>query len=88
MNPRWYVAHDADPAGDGADAPRLNLERAVRVRPPAPSKGWTDAHELGFNVVRDDWLGAIREAPRPAWEELERMRWVEPSEAEALGGWN
>jgi len=88
VNPRWYVAHDADPAGDGAAAPWLNLGWAVRVRPPAPSKDWTDAHGLGSNVVRNHWLGAIRESPRPAWEKLEALRWGESSEVEDLGGWS
>lgn len=84
--PRWYAAHDADDAGERGAAPWLELGWAARVRPPA--KDWTDAHGLGFSVVRSHWLGAIREAPRPTWEELEGMRWGDPSEVEDLGGWN
>lgn len=87
-NPRWYVAHDADPAGEAAAVPWLNLAWAVRIRPPTPVKDWTDAHGLGFNVVRNHWLGAIREAPRLARGELEAWSWGDSSEVENLGGWN
>ncbi len=85
-NPRWYVAHDGDGAGEQGAAPWLNLGWTVRVRPPA--KDWTDAHKLGFGLVRNHWMGAIREAFRPSWEELKDQRWGESSEVEDLGGWS
>ncbi len=48
-SPRWFAAHDADPAGDKAAA--LWPARAIRVRPPA-GKDWTDAHRAGVNLRR------------------------------------
>lgn len=47
--PRWYAAHDADPAGDRAAAEWP--ARAVRVRPPA-GKDWTDARQAGIDLRR------------------------------------
>jgi DNA primase len=51
--PRWYAALDADSAGDVA-ASKLPA-RAVRVRPPAPDKDWTDTHAKGPNRIRYWW---------------------------------
>ena len=60
----WYVALDADPAGDKAASEWP--ARAIRVRPPAPCKDWTEAFRYPINLHRwwTDRLGGIRE-PRP-----------------------
>jgi DNA primase len=54
--PRWYVAHDADDAGDKAAAEWP--ARAIRVKPPE-GKDWTDAHRAGIDLRRwwvEKWL--------------------------------
>jgi hypothetical protein len=48
--PVWYVAHDADKAGDLAAAGWPS--RARRVRPPSPSKDWTEAAQAGVDLRR------------------------------------
>ncbi len=69
--PVWYLAHDADGAGDrsaeGWPA------RSIRVRPPSPHKDWGELHAAGFNLIRYFWH-RILAAPTP-WEELARERW-------------
>jgi hypothetical protein len=73
--PIWYVAHDADAAGDRAAAEWP--ARAIRVRPPAPSKDWTDALEYGVNLRRW-WTERLEgtEAPKLfTWDELAKWRW-------------
>ncbi len=55
--PRWYVAHDADVAGDKAAAEWP--ARAIRVKPLDPHKDWTDAHQAGIDLRRwwvEEWL--------------------------------
>jgi DNA primase len=51
--PRWYLAHDADAAGDSAAA-RFPAS-AIRVRPPTPDKDWGEVHAGGFNMIRYVW---------------------------------
>jgi DNA primase len=53
--PRWFVALDADKAGDSA-ASKFPA-RAIRVRPPVdlPLKDWVDVHREGANRVRYHW---------------------------------
>src|SRR5262249_8677070 len=70
--PAWYIALDADPAGDGAAAEWP--ARALRVRPPEPCKDWGELHASGFNRIRYLWGGILRQ-PGAAWEELARERW-------------
>jgi hypothetical protein len=70
--PRWYAAHDADDAGDRAAVAWPS--RAVRVRPPAPDKDWTEVHAAGFNRLRYLWGGILRRPGTP-WEELAAQRW-------------
>jgi hypothetical protein len=70
--PRWYAAHDADDAGDGAAAGWP--ARAVRVRPPPPCKDWGDLHATGFNRIRYLWGGILRRPGTP-WEGLAKERW-------------
>jgi hypothetical protein len=73
--PRWYAAHDADDAGDRAAAGWP--ARAVRVRPPAPDKDWTEAHQSGVALRRwwTDRLGGIEAPERSTWDELAARRW-------------
>ncbi len=67
----WYIATDADPAGDKAASGWP--ARAVRVRPPAPHKDWGELHAAGFNLIRYFWH-RILATPTP-WEEMARARW-------------
>jgi DNA primase len=48
--PVWFLATDADEAGDKAASGWP--ARAHRVRPPAPHKDWTDAHLAGIDLRR------------------------------------
>ena len=68
------AAHDADEAGDKAAAEWP--ARAVRVRPPAPDKDWTEAHQSGVNLRRwwSDRLGGIEAPERSTWDELAARR--------------
>jgi hypothetical protein len=70
--PQWFAAHDADDAGDQAAA--RWPARAVRVRPPAPDKDWTDVHAGGCNRLRYLWGGILRRPGTP-WDELAARRW-------------
>jgi DNA primase len=70
--PRWYAAHDGDDAGDRAAAQWP--DRAVRIRPPAPEKDWTEVHAGGCNRLRYLWGGILRQPCTP-WEELAARRW-------------
>ena len=63
-SPRWFAAHDADPAGDKAAA--LWPARAIRVRPPS-GKDWTDAYRAGIDLRRWwlPWLDGTAPADEP-----------------------
>jgi hypothetical protein len=69
--PVWYLAHDADDAGDrsASEWPA----RAIRVRPPE-GKDWTEFHKAGFNNLAYFWGGILRR-PRTPLEELTSQRW-------------
>jgi hypothetical protein len=56
-SPRWFVATDADKAGD--DAVAKWPARAVRVRPPGDAKDWTEIHAGGLNRLRYLWPGYL-----------------------------
>jgi hypothetical protein len=84
--PVWFVATDADAAGD--DAARDWPARARRVRPPMlrrhpddriakPKTDWTDLHQHGVNLHRwwTDGLAGIEAPPLFTWEELSTWRW-------------
>src|SRR5262249_54308052 len=73
--PRWYAAHDADSAADGAAAEWP--ARAVGVRPPAPDNDWTEARQPGVTLRRwwSDRLKGIEPPERSTWEELAALRW-------------
>ena len=74
-SPSWYIALDADPAGDRAAAGWP--ARAVRVRPPAPDKDWGHAWKFGVNLRRwwSDRLRGIEAPERSTWDELATRRW-------------
>jgi hypothetical protein len=71
----WYVATDADPAGNKA-ADRWPA-RARRIRPPEPFKDWTEAKAAGVDLARwwSDILAGIDQPPLFAWHELALWRW-------------
>jgi hypothetical protein len=73
--PAWYLAHDADAAGDKAASGWP--ARAVRVRPPGPYKDWTEAAQAGIELRRwwTDRLGGIEKALLFTWDELSTVRW-------------
>ncbi|MFI5459774.1 MAG: CHC2 zinc finger domain-containing protein [Isosphaerales bacterium] len=71
----WFVATDADEAGDRSASGWP--ARARRVRPPDPFKDWTEAAVCGVNLRRwwTDRLGGIERPPLRSWEELAALRW-------------
>jgi hypothetical protein len=69
--PVWFVAHDADEAGDkGASKWPA---RARRIRPPDPFNDWTEAAQGGVNL-RCWWLPRLG-GPEALWHELAGWRW-------------
>jgi hypothetical protein len=69
----WFIATDADEAGDKATA-RWEGTRAVRVRPPE-GKDWTDAARAGANLRRW-WADRLGIPWRPfGWKALADWRW-------------
>ena len=82
---RWYIATDADPAGDkSADA--LALGEARRVRPPGPFKDWTEAKAAGVGLARwwRDVLAGNGNPPLYTWPELADWRWGGADEAPGI----
>jgi hypothetical protein len=73
--PLWFVATDADVAGDQTAMGWPASAR--RVRPPAPCKDWTELHQHGVNLRRwwSDRLRGIENPPLFSWEELSTWRW-------------
>jgi DNA primase len=65
----WYVATDADDAGDRSAS--WWPARAIRVRPPE-GKDWTEAAQAGINLRRwwTDRLGGIDAPVLATWDEL------------------
>ena len=83
----WYVATDADAAGDAsADAWSLTSARCRRVRPPARHKDWTEAAQAGVDLRR--WWGELLSGnPKPdlySWEELREWRWGDADDSPGL----
>jgi hypothetical protein len=82
--PRWFVAHDADDAGDRAAAVWTDAyPRAKRVRPPV-GKDWTEAASdipgtSGTGIDLRRWWADVLSSPEPpvafTWEELASWRW-------------
>jgi hypothetical protein len=73
--PIWYVATDADDAGD--KAAMSWPARARRIRPPGRSKDWTEAAQTGMSLRRwwSDRLGGIEAPDLFSWDELAAQRW-------------
>jgi hypothetical protein len=71
----WYIASDADPAGDRSAS--WWPARAIRVKPPPPDKDWTESAQSRVNLRRwwTDRLAGIERPARSTWDELARMRW-------------
>jgi DNA primase len=67
----WYLALDADEAGDQAAAKWP--ARSIRVRPPEGVKDWNELHRAAPNAIRYLW-GRYLPVSRP-WEELAELRW-------------
>jgi hypothetical protein len=67
----WYIATDADDAGDNAASGWP--ESGIRVRPPAPHKDWGALHAAGFNLIRYIWHRIL--VPPTPWEEMTKERW-------------
>jgi hypothetical protein len=65
--PRWFIALDADKAGDSAAAKFPG--NTIRVRPPEPYKDWGEVHAGGFNQIRYHW-GRYLPLSK-SWAELE-----------------
>ncbi len=77
----WYIATDADDAGDRAASGWP--ARAVRVRPPV-GKDWTEARQYGMELGNDgvnlrrwwtDRLGGTEAPELFTWDELSTWRW-------------
>jgi len=69
--PAWFVATDADKAGDKAALEWP--ERAIRVRPPEPFKDWTEAAQVGIDL-RSWWLPRLG-GTEALWTYLAALRW-------------
>ena len=71
----WYVATDADGAGD--KAADCWPGRSRRVRPPEPFKDWGEARDAGVDLAR--WWGDLMAGdpcpPLFTWPELALQRW-------------
>ena len=70
-SPRWFIALDADQAGDSA-ASKFPAS-AIRVRPPDPDKDWGEVHAGGSNRIRYHWGRYLPMSK--SWGELESQRW-------------
>ncbi len=67
----WYVATDADEAGDKAASGWPAVAR--RVRPPGSFKDWTEAAQAGVNL-RCWWLPRLG-GTEALWSHLAALRW-------------
>ncbi len=67
----WFIATDADKAGDKAASGWP--ASAIRVRPPEGVKDWTELWQAGRNAIRYFW-GRYLPMSAP-WEELAALRW-------------
>ncbi len=69
--PVWFIATDADDAGDRAATGWP--ARAIRVRPPEPFKDWTEAARAGIEL-RSWWLPRLG-GTEALWTHLAALRW-------------
>ena len=82
--PRWFIATDADEAGDkAADGWPA---RARRVRPPGRFKDWTEAKAAGVDLARwwRDILAGVDRPPLFSWPALAAWRWGVADEAPGI----
>ncbi len=72
----WFIATDADEAGDKAAA-RWESTRGRRVRPPDPFKDWTEARQAGVDLRRwwSDRLGGEEAPALFSSDDLAGWRW-------------
>ena len=73
--PTWFIATDADKAGETAAS--VWPECAVRVRPPGPYKDWTDAARDEADLHRW-WTDRVGDTEAPSlftWDELSSWAW-------------
>ena len=80
----WFVANEADPAGESAAAGWP--ARARRVRPPEPFKDWSEAKAAEIDLARW-WRDILAGVDRPhlfSWDELARWRWGGADEAPGI----
>jgi hypothetical protein len=80
----WYIASDADQAGDRSAEGWPAAAR--RVRPPGAFKDWTEAKAGGVDLARwwREVLAGVDSTPLFTWEELSRLRWGGADEAPGL----
>jgi hypothetical protein len=64
----WFIAHDADTAGDKSAGDWTTFPRARRVRPPE-GKDWGEFHATGFSRIRYLWAPLLGWRG-PTWDEL------------------
>ena len=69
----WFIATDADEAGDKAAS--AWPARARRVRPPEGSRTGPSSITTGFNRIRYLWGGIVKTVAPTSWEELAAWRW-------------
>src|SRR5690606_35240420 len=76
----WFIATDADEAGDKAAAAWPKSAR--RVRPPGPYNDWTEAKADGVDLRRwwGDLLAGSDRPPLFTWPELTALQWSEPTD--------
>jgi hypothetical protein len=77
--PRWFIALDADKAGDSA-ANKFPAS-TLRVRPPHPAKDWGELHAGGASRIRYFWGPYLSLAT--SWEVLKPLRWGQALEDES-----
>lgn len=82
----WFVATDADTAGDRA-AESWTFPRAIRTRPPRPFKDWTEAKAGGVDLRRwwAERMAGISSPDLFAWPDLAALRWG-PADKSSDGG--
>lgn len=80
-SPRWWLAHDADDAGDRAAEGWP--ARAVRVRPPEGFKNWTELAQAGIDLGRW-WRERIEGNDSPTLvPDLDAQGWAGPTMSRA-----
>jgi hypothetical protein len=73
-SPRWFIALDADSAGDSAAAKFPS--NSIRIRPPDPDKDWGEVHQGGRNRIRYLWGRSL--SMSQTWEVMQAQKWGPP----------